>query len=187
MGLDPLVALKFQTLFLFKVKAKQPLSPNTAEKRLHIYHFSGLTYPLFNLKQFEGGRILEDDCPKTQQWLQRESWIREVCKFMSANNIYISHLGTYVSTQHNYDACLMTQLSLNGNITTLDILAINRGRMYKEIFFLSGIFNNQGTQLIKPAVDNYTPLSMLHDFNWTNKHHTSLAVRMTWRKALRNL
>ena len=39
-----------------------------------------------------GGHILEKNYIETKQWLQAESWILEVYKLMSVNQINISHL-----------------------------------------------------------------------------------------------
>ena len=49
------------------------------------------------LEAGRGGCILENNYTGTQQWLQIESWIREVWKFMSTNHIKILHLGIEVS------------------------------------------------------------------------------------------
>ena len=49
------------------------------------------------LEAGRGGCILENNYTGTQKWLQIESWIREVWKFMSTNHIKILHLGIEVS------------------------------------------------------------------------------------------
>ena len=76
--------------------------------------------------QFEarrGGWILENNYHKTRQWLQIESWICEIWKFMSAEHIYIYHLGEDVSTQRTHDACLMSYLVLNEDFTISELRA----------------------------------------------------------------
>ena len=45
---------------------------------------------------------------------------------MSANNIHISHLGTYVLTKRTYEACLTTHLTTDGDFGTSELGAINR-------------------------------------------------------------
>ena len=133
------------------------------------------------------GRILEEGQPKTQQWLQTESWIREVWEFMSDYHINIYYLVTDVSAQLTYDVCLMIHLALNGEFTTSELPAINRCCLSKVILFLSKICNHQGNHRLKSAVDNDTSFSLLYDSNWPRKHHRSLESWRTWRKALQNL
>ena len=84
-----------------------------------------------------GGHIWEDKYPETQWWLQTDSCIREVCKFMSANHIHVSHLGTDVWKPHTYDACITTHLTLNGDFTTSELRTINQFCMSKGIFFIN--------------------------------------------------
>ena len=105
---------------------------------------------------------------------------------MSANHVHISNPVTDLSTQCTYDVCLMTHLSINGNFTTTDIRAINQCHMYKGIFFISNICNHQDTHILKSAVNNDTPFSLVHDFNWPRKYHKSISAWRMWRKSLRN-
>ena len=98
-----------------------------------------------------GGRILENDYTETQQWLQTESWILEVWKFMSTHWINIFHLGSEVSTQHMHDACLTTHLAIEGDFTTSELRSINWCCMSKGILFISNISNHQGTHLQQSA------------------------------------
>ena len=42
---------------------------------------------------------------------------------------HVFYLGTDVSTQLTYDACIVTNLALNSDFTTLEICAINWRRM----------------------------------------------------------
>ena len=51
-----------------------------------------------------GRRILENNYMETQQLLQTDSWVLEVGKLMSANQINISHLVPELATQRTYDA-----------------------------------------------------------------------------------
>ena len=67
------------------------------------------------------GRILENDYIETQQWIQTESWILKVCKFMSTNQTNISNLGLEVSTQLTNDTCRMTHLELEVDFTTSEL------------------------------------------------------------------
>ena len=76
------------------------------------------------LEAGRGGHILENNYPKTQLWLYTESWIYKVRKLISAKHIHISHLGTGVSTQHAYNACLTTHLALKGKFNTSELRVI---------------------------------------------------------------
>ena len=98
---------------------------------------------------------------------------------MYANHVLISHLGTDVSSHLTYDACITTHLAINGEFTTSYVCAISQCRMSKVIFLIRDICNHQGTHLLKSAVDNDTPFSLIHDINWTRKHHTSIAACKT--------
>ena len=126
------------------------------------------------LEAGRGGCVLKNVYIETQQWLQTQSWIRKVWKFMSKNHVNISNLGTEVSTQLTHDYCLMSHLALEGEFTVSELRAINRCRMSKGIFFISNIRNHQGTQLQKSATDNVTSLNLIQDFNWPRKHHTNI-------------
>ena len=73
-----------------------------------------------------GGNILENDYIETQHWLQTEPWILEVWKFMSTNQINISHLGPEVATQRTHDARLTAHLGSEGDFTTSELRSINQ-------------------------------------------------------------
>ena len=105
---------------------------------------------------------------------------------MSVNHIFIYRLGIDVTTQI-YDNFLMTHLSINGKIVTSELCAINRCRMYNNIFFVRNIFNHRVNCLIKSAVDNYTPFSLLNYLNCPRKQHISLSAWRVWIKALQKL
>ena len=106
---------------------------------------------------------------------------------MSDNHINIYHIVTDVSTHCTYDACPMTHPSINGNFNTAGIHDINLCRMSKGIFFISNICNHQDTHILKSAVNNDTPFSLVHDFNWPRKYHKSISAWRMWRKVLRTL
>ena len=78
----------------------------------------------------------------------------------------------------------MKHLATNLNFDTSELRAINQCCISKGIFFLSNICNHQGTHLLKSAVDNYTPFSLPHDFNWPSKQHTLIASWRTWSKSI---
>ena len=127
------------------------------------------------LESGRGGILLENDYTETQQWLQTDSWIREVWKIISTNHISIYQLITEVSTQRTDDACIMSHLALQGNFTTSELPAINRCGMSKGIFFISNIRNHQVTHLKQSEIDTVTGFNMIHDFNYPRKHHTTIA------------
>ena len=126
-----------------------------------------------------GGHIFKNAYTETQQCLQTESWIHQVCKFMSANHINISRLGKEVSTQRTHNACIMSHLSLEGDIKTSELRAINQGRMSKDIFFISNICNHQVNHLQQSEMDTVTAFNIIHDFIWNRKHHTTIAAQRT--------
>ena len=128
-----------QIVFLIKKFCEK--TPSSPLLHANLYHLQ--------LEAGWGGIILENDLPKTQRWLQTESWIHEVWKFMSTNNIHIYHPDKYVLTQRTYDACLMTHLTLNGDSSTSEIHAINWCYMSKGVFFIRDIINHQVTHLNK--------------------------------------
>ena len=105
---------------------------------------------------------------------------------MSHNHIHISHLVTDLSAQRTYYACIMKDLALNGDLTTSDICSINRCRMSKGFFFISTICNHQGTHLQKSSADYDKIFNIIHDFNCTRRHHTTISAWRMWRKSLRN-
>ena len=134
-----------------------------------------------------GWSILKNDCIETQKWLQTESWILEVCKFMSANQINISHLAQELLTHLTHDAYLITQLASEGDSTTSELQAINRCCMSKGILFISNISNHQGTHLQQSATDKSTNFNMVHDLNWHRKNHTMTEEWRKWEKSMRTL
>ena len=118
-----------------------------------------------------GGNILAKNYTETQKWLQIESWILEVWKCMSTNQIKIYHLVTEVSTKRMHDACLMTHLALKGDFATSELRAINWCCMSNSILFISDISNHQGN-ILSGTVANF---NLIHEFNWPRKHHTTTA------------
>ena len=134
-----------------------------------------------------GWSILKNDCIETQKWLQTESWILEVCKFMSANQINISHLAQELLTHLTHDAYLITQLASEGDSTTSELQAINRCCMSKGILFISNISNHQGTHLKQSATDKSNNFNLIYDFNWPRKNHATTAELKTWMKTTKTL
>ena len=123
-----------------------------------------LQFNLFTL-QLEAGRggsISENDYTETQQWIHTDSWVQEVRKFMSTNQINISHLGAEVSTQRMHDASLLTHLWLEGDFTTSELWAINRCRISKGVFFIFDISNHQGTHIQQSATNTVTNFNLIH-------------------------
>ena len=103
---------------------------------------------------------------------------------MSANNIHIYHLGTDALTKRTHGACLMSQLALKGDFTTLELWSISCCHMSKGIFFLINICDHQGTHDQQSETDTDTAFNMIHDFNWTRKHQTTVASWRMWKKAI---
>ena len=56
--------------------------------------------------------------------------------------------------------------------------------MPKGILFISDMCNHQCTHLQKLATDTDTTFNMIHYFNWTMKHHTTITVWRIWNKVI---
>ena len=56
--------------------------------------------------------------------------------------------------------------------------------MSKGIFFLINICDHQGTHDQQSETDTDTAFNMIHDFNWTRKHQTTVASWRMWKKAI---
>ena len=78
-------------------------------------------------------------------------------------------------------------MPVSWHIDTSDICAIKRCRMSTGILFIGDICNHQDTHLLKSKVYCYTPFSMLYDYNWPRKKHSSIATWRKWRIAIRTL
>ena len=100
---DPL-AMQGAGQIAFLIKHYWKSTPSISLLRENLY--------TLQLEVGRGENILENEYTEIQQWIQTESCILEVWKFMFTNQIKISHLGTEVSTQRTNDACLTTHLAL---------------------------------------------------------------------------
>ena len=116
----------------------------------------------------QGGRKLENNYPKTQRWLQTESWICNIWKFVSSHHIRIYHLEIDVSTKSMQDSYLISHLALNFDFTTSELQAIKFRRMSKGIFPISYICKHQGTHLHKSAANTDITFNLIHNSNWSS-------------------
>ena len=82
---------------------------------------------------------------------------------MFANKINIYHLGPEVTTHSTHDACLMTHLESEGDLTASELPAINKCRMSRGILFISNISNHQGNNIQQLETYRSPIFNLIHD------------------------